>query len=625
MAATQFGTLRSKSGSPSSSSGIHGFCIYTYFYYEKISAGKTRITWTFQGGYDQYGSYPATNTYAYSYITLSFSAVNGTLSDIIGNSIGSTKTYHKNWPTLGSGSMILNHKEDGTGGFSVSADVSIGGWEADNSTSFNSVVTNYPYPVKITNYPSSFNDEQNPVITLQNNVGTEVTKVEAAIKSSSGNEVPYRTLSSYTGNYTFTLSSAEKTNLYNATKNTKTLSMNFYLRQTMSDGLVIEQTYPTTLQITNANPTLSPSVTDGNSTTKTLTGSSSKFILGYSSAVVTFGQSLKKSATLASMTMKNSANVVLLSKNGTVSPIKDSTLKFTIVDSRGNSGTATKTLSTVAYTTPTVKITSTARASNTSITVNLSGTGKYGSFGSKNNTYTIKYRYKTASGSYSSWTAISALTNFTPTAAYTKSFSFTVSNAYLDHYIQLQVTDSLASATSNEYLHSTGQEPKLIVRNNANSTTYNLQIIRGTVPGTSSYDQAKSAGYTGTKAQFTSRITKLDAPPVGTLCYTTGASPASIYGGTWTQIKDKFVYASGAKSLNATGGSSTHALTTAETPGHWHGYYYANANAAWQSYWTPWVTTSRVLDRWGLLETGGGQAHNNMPPYYGAALWQRTA
>mgnify|MGYP003296914413 CR=1 FL=1 len=77
--------------------------------------------------------------------------------------------------------------------------------------------------------------------------------------------------------------------------------------------------------------------------------------------------------------------------------------------------------------------------------------------------------------------------------------------------------------------------------------------------------------------------------------------------------------------MNATGGSATHALTTAETPGHWHGYYYANANAAWQSYWTPWVTTSYVLDRWGLLETGGGQAHNNMPPYYGAALWQRTA
>lgn len=377
------------------------------------------------------------------------------------------------------------------------------------------------------------------------------------------------------------------------------------------------------MQITNANPTISPTVTDSNTTTSTLTGSTSKFILGYSKANVTFGQTLKKSATLASLTCKNSAQKVLLTANGTINPINDTPLTFTVVDSRGNSATSTKTLTTVAYTAPTVSITSVTQASSTSLKVNLNITGKYGSFGSKNNTYTVKYRYKTSSGSYSSWTSISALTSFVPTAAYSSSFTFTVSNANLDHYVQLQVTDSLTSATSLEYLYSTGMEPLLNVRG-SNNVAYNLQIIRGTVPGTDSYTQAVSAGYTGTKAQFIERITKVSGPPVGALCYTMGESPAKIYGGTWTQIKDKFIYGSGTNAVDATGGAATHTLTLDETPSHAHGYWYANANAAW-NFWTPWVTTSWVYSWWNLGYTGGGQAHNNMPPYYGATLWQRTA
>ena len=143
--ATSLGSLRSSTSSPSSSSTIHGFCIYTHFYYEAIEPGKTKITWDFQTGYDNYGSYPATSSYASARITIKLTATKGVISEVIGNVFPSTtKIYYKNKVILQSGSCIITHDSDGAAGFDVSADVSIGGWDADASKSF-AVPTNVPY------------------------------------------------------------------------------------------------------------------------------------------------------------------------------------------------------------------------------------------------------------------------------------------------------------------------------------------------------------------------------------------------------------------------------------------------------------------------------------------------
>ena len=48
-------------------------------------------------------------------------------------------------------------------------------------------------------------------------------------------------------------------------------------------------------------------------------------------------------------------------------------------------------------------------------------------------------------------------------------------------------------------------------------------------------------------------------------------SPATLFGGTWEQIKDKFLLSSGATySAGSTGGEATHKLTEAEMPQHYH-------------------------------------------------------
>lgn len=61
--------------------------------------------------------------------------------------------------------------------------------------------------------------------------------------------------------------------------------------------------------------------------------------------------------------------------------------------------------------------------------------------------------------------------------------------------------------------------------------------------------------------------------PIGSLYWSSNStSPATLFGGTWEQIKDKFIYAAGTYSAGATGGASEGevTLTTANLPSHNH-------------------------------------------------------
>ena len=65
----------------------------------------------------------------------------------------------------------------------------------------------------------------------------------------------------------------------------------------------------------------------------------------------------------------------------------------------------------------------------------------------------------------------------------------------------------------------------------------------------------------------------LEMRPIGSLYWSSqNISPASLFGGTWTQITDKFVLAAGdAYAVGSSGGEATHTLTVAEMPSHNHG------------------------------------------------------
>lgn len=116
-------------------------------------------------------------------------------------------------------------------------------------------------------------------------------------------------------------------------------------------------------------------------------------------------------------------------------------------------------------------------------------------------------------------------------------------------------------------------------------------------------------------------------------------SPASIVGGTWERIKDRFILAAGdTYAAGSTGGEAEHTLTIAEMPKHSHienmqasnggiatiAIRNSKGNTSGMAGYSQndWLTNSL-----GLSTDGAGKdaAHNNMPPYIAMYVWKRIA
>lgn len=146
--------------------------------------------------------------------------------------------------------------------------------------------------------------------------------------------------------------------------------------------------------------------------------------------------------------------------------------------------------------------------------------------------------------------------------------------------------------------------------------------------------------------------------PIGSIYLSVNStSPATLFGGSWTQLKDRFLLGAGSTySSRATGGAATHKLSVAEMPSHAHDTPFFNNmtnNGEMKSdfigVFGKGVTASQALkdtgqtstmEMWWINQTntaegnewayltsakGSGSAHNNMPPYLVVYMWKRTA
>ena len=127
--------------------------------------------------------------------------------------------------------------------------------------------------------------------------------------------------------------------------------------------------------------------------------------------------------------------------------------------------------------------------------------------------------------------------------------------------------------------------------------------------------------------------------PVGSV-YTSvnSTSPASLFGGTWELIQNKFLLGTDdLANLGNTGGEATHQLSVDEMPSHRHEQMAEEGNAIRPmtspagniatSFYGPRLNLSASSTDKGIGTdvAGGSQAHNNMPPYIKVAIWKRTA
>lgn len=125
----------------------------------------------------------------------------------------------------------------------------------------------------------------------------------------------------------------------------------------------------------------------------------------------------------------------------------------------------------------------------------------------------------------------------------------------------------------------------------------------------------------------------LKAYPVGSIFIAyNSTSPASRFGGTWTQITGRFLRAANDVS---TGGSDSITLTSAQMPSHKHNMGIRPSGTEQKGYGlsTSGGFTDRAMTNpngsttgnWDTATTGSGSSFNNMPAYQDIYVWRRTA
>lgn len=113
--------------------------------------------------------------------------------------------------------------------------------------------------------------------------------------------------------------------------------------------------------------------------------------------------------------------------------------------------------------------------------------------------------------------------------------------------------------------------------------------------------------------------------PVGSIYMSANTTnPSVLFGGTWTQLKDRFLLGAGdTYAVGTTGGEATHTLTVAEMPAHNHDITIEGGkNTRWGAKLQQGNTTT---DNNAVISKGNGKSHNNMPPYLVVYMWKRTA
>lgn len=135
--------------------------------------------------------------------------------------------------------------------------------------------------------------------------------------------------------------------------------------------------------------------------------------------------------------------------------------------------------------------------------------------------------------------------------------------------------------------------------------------------------------------------------PVGSIYMSVNnTNPSALFGGEWVQIKDTFLLAcgdtyssDGANVSTAQHGEATHTLTVNEMPSHTHIQNAHSHNMGYRDKYAISGSARGVLQNGASASegnastssvtatnqnTGGGQAHNNMPPYMSVYVWKRT-
>lgn len=335
---------------------------------------------------------------------------------INGKTVYSSSTRFKLYvgTKVASGTLKIEHNPDGSKSFSASMKAAIYEASYNKSGSGSWTLNNIPRAATITAAPN-FNDEENPTITYSNLLGDSIERLSACISFTGAKaDIPYRDIDLNGSEYTFNLTEEERNILRAGVTSGYSVKVYFYVR-TVMDGEFYFNKVAKTFTIINGEPTIAPTVAEGNSKIAALTGSTAAYIANASIINYEVNPTVRKGATIKSISVQF-GNYKGTTATGAIENVTTSgDITFTLTDSRNNKATAKIPAKVLTYMKPTVDIQEeTLSTTATEIYFNVScywsdmwfdGT-ENGSGGGVYNTATLNYRYKLQDGEYGEWIAV---------------------------------------------------------------------------------------------------------------------------------------------------------------------------------------------------------------------------
>ena len=510
--------------------------------------------------------------------------------------------------TFASAPLKIAHNPDGSKSFTISG---FSGWiYASGNTYASSQTFTLPTIPRASSVScSTANIGSNATITI-NRASSSFTHTLTYAFGSLNGTIATKTSST---NISWTIPTTFYGQIPNSKSGTGTITCDTYNGSTLIGSK--STSFTATVNESASKPTLSPTVSDSNNTTTALTGDSSKFIKYYSNASVATGAQARNSATLKSQKITCGAKSIT-SASGTINAVESGSFTFSATDSRGYTTTQTVNKTLIEYIKLTCSLNAGAPTTAGVATLKISGNYFNGSFGKVANTLTVQYRYKAQGGSYGSWTTVSATKS---NNTYNATATISGLNYQTTYVFQARAVDKLATINTDEQARRT----------------------------TPIFDWSKNDfNVNGTLKVNNTNIFDLIYPVGSIYMSINSTSPKVLFGGTWERIIGRFLFGCGDSTytVGTTGGEYNHKLTEAEMPSH-KGHLSAgiqNGVPMGKGNYEGYLNKSVMNDYpggnyrgWNVYagnemhpaseSVGGGQSHNNMPPYLSVYIWKRTA
>ena len=395
---------------------------------QDIANNRTTIAWSC-------GLHPEEQYYSNA-VKMNAVTINGT--KVYSGGTYSDITDYKD-RTFDSGTLTIPHNSDGSKNFTISA---VSGWIFGNG--------DYYGEAKSFTLPTI--PRASSVSCSTTNIGSKATITINRASSSFTHTLTYSfgdltgTIATKTSstNISWTIPTTFYGQIPNAKSGKGTITCQTYNGSTLIGSK--STSFTATVSESASKPTLSPTVSDSNTTTTALTGDSSKFIKYYSNASVATEAQARNSATLKSQKITCGAKSIS-SASGTINAVESGSFTFSATDSRGYTTTQTLNKTLIEYIKLTCSLNAGAPTTAGVATLKISGNYWDGTFGAVANTLTVQYRYKTQGGSYGSWTTVSATKS---NNTYSATASISGLNYQTTYVFQARAIDKLATKNTNE-------------------------------------------------------------------------------------------------------------------------------------------------------------------------------